>query len=118
MSNRFLRICPRFIVNDLQLALSFYKKLGFETVHNDGNFAMIKGNDVDLHINYDPDSTPSHHVWWVEVSDIEDLYQRCLGLNDYNLCCSGSLATQPWGFKEFNIRDPFGNLILFAEATK
>jgi hypothetical protein len=25
------------------------------------------------------------------------------------------LQTQPWGFKEFSMRDPSGNLLIFAE---
>jgi hypothetical protein len=25
------------------------------------------------------------------------------------------LKAQPWGLKEFSVRDPFGNLIVFAE---
>ena len=41
----------------------------------------------------------------------EALYQQYLPTN---AICS-PLKAQPWGFKEFMIRDPFGNGILFAE---
>ena len=109
---KFIRIAPRFIVNDLKLALSFYTILGFEVDYNDGAFAIIKSDGVDLHINYDPESPPSHHVWWIEITEIDALYKRCQE-SSAKICSSVEL--QPWGFREFHIRDPFNNLLIFAE---
>jgi catechol 2,3-dioxygenase-like lactoylglutathione lyase family enzyme len=110
----FLRIVPRFIVNDLQLALTFYEKLGFRTTYNEGGFAIIGRDGVDLHMNHYPDDQPSHSVWWIEVTNIEGLYQQCLQHLPARDVCS-KVEAKPWGFKEFHIRDPFRNLILFDE---
>lgn len=110
----FLKIVPRFSVNDLDLALSFYGKLGFSTTYNDGTFIILSRDSVDLHMHYFPDDPPSHSVWWIEVTNIEDLYQKCMQHVIPKDVCS-KVEVKPWGFKEFFIRDPFHNLILFDE---
>lgn len=48
---------------------------------------------------------------WIGVSNIEELYQEYLLIN----AIASPLVAQPWELKEFSIRDPFRNLILFAE---
>lgn len=110
----FLRLVPRFSVNDLDLALAFYGKLGFSTTYNDGSFVILSRDGVDLHMHYSPDDPPSHSVWWIEVKNIEDLYQKCMDLVPKHVQ-SKKVTAQPWGFKEFLIQDPFCNLILFDE---
>ena len=109
----FLRLVPRFSVNDLDLALAFYEKLGFSTTYNDGAFIILSRDGVDLHMHYSPDDPPSHSVWWIEVKNIEDLHQKCMDLVPKNVC--SEVKAQPWGFKQFHIRDPFRNTILFDE---
>lgn len=112
-NSSFLKIAPRFSVNDLELALAFYGKLGFSTTYNDGSLVILNRDSVDLHMHYSPDDPPSHSVWWMEVTNIEDLYKKCMDLVPKNVC--SKVVAQPWGFKEFFIRDPFRNLILFDE---
>lgn len=46
-----LAIAPRFIVRDLEQALAFYGKLGFETTYHDDAFAIVSRDCVDLHLN-------------------------------------------------------------------
>lgn len=93
MSVNFVKIVSRFIVNDLELALSFYSSLGFQVDHNDESLAIIKADGVDLHIHHDPDSLPSHHVWWIEVKGIDGLYQRCQESSSAKLC--SAVKSQP-----------------------
>jgi len=113
MSVKFVRIAPRFMVNDLELALSFYKGLGFEVKRHDESLAFVKGGSFDFHVHYDPEAAPSHHVWWIEVKGVDALYQRCQESPSAKVC--STVKSQPWGFREFNIRDPFNNLLIFAE---
>lgn len=110
----FLRIVPRFSVNDLDLALAFYGKLGFSTTYNDGSLIILTCDGVDLHMHYSPDDPPSHSVWWIEVTNIEGLYQKCVQAMPPKDICS-TVTAKPWGFKDFFIRDPFRNLLLFNE---
>jgi hypothetical protein len=45
------------------------------------------------------------------VTNIEALYQQYLP----TYAVQSPLEAKPWGLKEFFLRDPFRNLILFAE---
>jgi uncharacterized glyoxalase superfamily protein PhnB len=45
------------------------------------------------------------------VTKIDTLYQHYLPTN----AVQSPLEAKPWGLKEFFLRDPFGNLLLFAE---
>jgi hypothetical protein len=49
---------------------------------------------------------------WIGVTNIEALYQQYLPTN----AVQSPLEAKPWGLKEFFIKDPFRNLILFAES--
>jgi len=97
----------------LDLALEFYGKIGFSTTYNDGTFIILSRDGVDLHMHYSPDDPPSHSVWWIEVKNIEGLYQKCTDIVPKSVC--SKVGVKPWGFKEFFVRDPFRNLILFDE---
>ncbi len=107
----FLSVAPRFVVHDLEQALAFYGQLGFQTTYRDEHFAIVERDMVDLHLNYYADAPKVHAVCWIAVTTIEALYQQYLPTS---AVCS-PLKTKPWGFKEFMVRDPFGNGILFAE---
>lgn len=110
----FLRLAPRFQVNNLEHALKFYGNLGFSITYNDGSLIILNRDGVELHMHYDPDTQPSRPVFWIEVKNIEELYQKCRENLPAN-CVSSNLGERPWGFKEFHITDPFRNLILFDE---
>ncbi len=51
----FLSVAPRFVVQDLEQALTFYGQLGFQTTYHDEAFAIVERDEVDLHLNYSPD---------------------------------------------------------------
>jgi DNA-binding HxlR family transcriptional regulator len=107
----FLGIAPRFVVRDLEQALAFYGQLGFQTTYHDEDFAIVERDGVDLHLNGSPDSPRRHGVCWIAVTNIEALYEQYLPTN----AVQSAPVAQPWGLKEFFLRDPFGNLLLFAE---
>jgi hypothetical protein len=104
-------IAPRFVVGDLEQALAFYGQLGFATTYQDEGFAIVERDGIDLHLNPSEEPPKRHSVCWIGVTNIEALYQEYLPTN----AISSPLVAQPWGLKEFSIRDPFRNLILFAE---
>jgi Glyoxalase/Bleomycin resistance protein/Dioxygenase superfamily len=108
----FLTIAPRFVVQDLEQALAFYAQLGFHTTYHNEAFAIVERDGIDLHLNGSPDSPRRHGVCWIAVTNIEVLYQQYLPTN----AVQSAPQAQPWGLNEFFIRDPFGNLILFAES--
>ncbi len=108
----FLTVAPRFVVHDLEQALAFYGQLGFQTTYHDEDFAIVERDKVDLHLNYYSDAPKGNHsVCWIAVTNSDALYQQYLPTNAIRT----PLKAQPWGLKEFTVRDPFGNLIIFAE---
>jgi len=106
-----LTIAPRFVVSDLEQALAFYGQLGFQTTYHDEAFAIVERDGIDLHLNSSPDGPKRHSVCWIGVTNSDALYQQYLPTN----AVRSPLVAQPYGFKEFSVRDPFGNLLLFAE---
>jgi len=108
----FLSIAPRFVVQDMEQALAFYGQLGFQTTYHDEGFAILERDGIDLHLNFSPEPPKGHSVCWISVTNIEVLYQQYLPTHTVQ----SSLEARPWGLKEFFVRDPFRNLILFAEG--
>jgi hypothetical protein len=107
----FLRVAPRFGVSDMERALVFCGQLGFQTSSYDEDFGFAERDGVTLHLQSFSEPSEGHAVCWIEVTNSEALYQQYLAIG---AVCS-PLSERPWGFKEFCIRDPFGNLMLFAE---
>ena len=110
----FLCVAPRFVVRDMEQALAFYGQLGFQPTYHDEHFAVLEHDGVNLHLNCYPDVPKSHAVCWIGVTNSEALYRK---LVPTNAACS-PLKDQPWGFREFMVRDPFGNGLLFAESIR
>lgn len=107
----FESIAPRFVVGDMEQALAFYGRLGFQTTYHDEGFAIIARDGINLHLNAYDEPPKGHSVCWIGVTNIEALYQQYVPTN----AVQSPLEAKPWGLKEFFIRDPFRNLILFAE---
>lgn len=107
----FLSVAPRFRIQNIEQALAFYGQLGFQTTWRDEEFVIVERDRVNIHMNCYPDSPPHPSVCWIEVENIDALYQRCLSTN----AIREPLEAKPWKMREFLIRDPFRNLILFAE---
>ncbi|HZS77847.1 MAG TPA: VOC family protein [Ktedonobacteraceae bacterium] len=107
----FVSIAPRFVCQDMEQALAFYGRLGFQTTYRDETFAIVSRDGIDLHLNYSPDPPKGRSVCWIGVTNIEELYQQYLPTH----AVQSPLEARPWGLKEFFVCDPFRNLLLFAE---
>jgi len=109
-------VLPDLAVNDIERSLAFYGQLGFQTVYQDSDFAIVKRDAVELHLNLCPvKATENMLACRIIVTNIEALYQQCLPMNVIHP--NGPLTTKPYGFKEFAIGDPSGVLITFAESV-
>lgn len=107
----FESIAPRFAVGDMEQALAFYGQLGFHPTYHDEGFAILERDGVNVHLNAFDELPKSHSVCWISATNIDALYQQYLPTN----AVQSALEAKPWGLKEFLLRDPFGNLLLFAE---
>ncbi len=108
-----ISIAPRSLVRDMQQALAFYGQLGFVTTDPGEEFAIVERDGVALHFNAsDDDEPPQDHVLgWIGVTHIEALYQQYVPTG----ALQSPLQVQPRGMKEFVLRDPNGNLLIFGE---
>lgn len=95
----------------MEQALAFYGQLGFAATYHDEGFAIVERDGINLHFNLSEEPPKGHSVCWIAVTNIDALYQQYRPTN----AVQGPPKAQPWGLKEFLLRDPFGNLLLFAE---
>jgi hypothetical protein len=107
----FKSIAPRFGCNDLKQTIAFYTQLGFTTTSEEEGFAIVERDGIAIHFNLSTDGNCRTSVCWIEVTGIETLYEHFLPTNSVQ----GPVVAQPYGIKEFFIRDPSRNLIVFAE---
>ncbi len=75
-------------------------------------FQISQGNCL-IHLSEHPgDCTPGAALR-IAVADLVAFHQH-LQSKDYSLA-NPSVVTQPWGFYEMNITDPFGNRMIFCQ---
>jgi catechol 2,3-dioxygenase-like lactoylglutathione lyase family enzyme len=101
-------IAPRMLVGDMQQALAFYGHLGFATTYHDEGFAIVERDRISLHFTV----SEGHSVFYLEVTNIEALYQQYLPTGAIR---SSQITSQPWGTKGFWLCDPFRNILIFEE---
>jgi len=106
-------IAPRFVVADLARAFAFYAQLGFRPTYHDGGVAIVERDGIALHFNCFPERRRSDGVCWIGVRNIAALYRQYLPTH----AIAAPLQAKPYGLTEFCVRDPFGNLLLFAEPS-
>jgi len=106
-------IAPRSLVADMEQALAFYGQLGFVTTYHDEGFAIVERDGVALHFNASEDEEPpnEHLLGWIGVTNIEALYQQYVPTG----AIQSPLQVQPRRMKEFFLRDPNRNLLIFVE---
>ena len=104
-----ISIAPRVPVADMEQALAFYAQLGFAITTRSGEFTIVERDGISLRFHV----AEGHSVCWISVTNIEALYQQYVPTGAIQ---SPQVTSQPWGFKEFYICDPFRSLLLFGES--
>jgi len=105
---------PVLPTTSISQATSFYGQLGFQVLHQDAEYAIVKRDAVELHVWLCPDpSLAEKSSCRIQVTDIEALYQeyQSKGL----LASNATVRHTPWGTKEFVVFDPDRVLITFVE---
>ena len=114
---------PQLFVTDLGVSCGFYgEKLGFETAFTYGEppfYGQVARGGARLNLRHldepalRPDLQAREHLLSasITVDDAKLLFEeyQAAGLNFHQ-----ALRWEPWGAHTFVIRDPDGNLILFA----
>jgi catechol 2,3-dioxygenase-like lactoylglutathione lyase family enzyme len=117
---RVTSFAPQFLVDDLDLSIAYYRKLGFTFGEPwDGFYAIGTLDGLELHLKEAP-SDPTERVHRREhehldaaagVDGIEAFYELCVANGATIL---KPLAATAWGTKDFYVEDPDGNVISFG----
>ena len=110
-------IAPRFLVADMEQALTFYGQLGFVSPYHDEGFAILERDRIALQFNVsDPTQEPPKEgckVCYIVVTNIEALYQQYLPTG----AIRSTIQATTWGTKGFWLCDPFRNILIFEERV-
>ena len=109
---------PILPARDIARSAAFYRdELGFEVVHLEARYGIVARDAVQLHFWGPSGIAPerSDTMIRIEVSDIAALFEHCeeRGIVHPN----APLHDEPWGTREFAIRDADGNLVTFHEKS-
>lgn len=105
---------PILPVPDINAARAFYQALGFRAGFNDGPYEIMRRGGLCVHLEERPRMDVLHNpfsCYW-RVTDADPLYREfaATGLFTQPHRLSEP-ADEPWGMREFTLKDPGGNLI-------
>ena len=117
---RLTSLAPQFLVDDLERAMTYYRKLGFTFREPwDGFYAIGELDGLELHLKEAPKSPTERQYRRNEehldaaagVAGIEAFYEQCVA---NGISILRPLTATEWGTKDFYIEDPDGNVISFG----
>jgi hypothetical protein len=114
----FLSSVPIVPARDVEVTTGWYRDvLGYEVFHVEREYGIVGRGESWIHF-WGPsgiDPKDSMTMIRVGVSGIDELYADCSrrGIVHEN----APLEEQPWGFREFSVRDADGNLVTFFDPS-
>jgi catechol 2,3-dioxygenase-like lactoylglutathione lyase family enzyme len=117
---RLTSLAPQFLVDDLERAMRYYRKVGFTFGEPwDGFYAIGELDGLELHLKEAPKKgserrhrhEQEHLDAAAGVDGIEAFYAQCVA---NGVTILRPLAATAWGTKDFYIEDPDGYVIAFG----
>ena len=120
---------PQLFVADIQRSCEFFsKKLGFSLVFSYGSppyYAQVARDAARLNLRcvetpiIDPEARDPEELLSVSmtVATADEIKLLFLEFQSSGITFHQRLIKQPWGAKTFIVKDPDGNLLLFAGPT-
>jgi hypothetical protein len=130
---------PVFAVRDLEVAMTFYERLGFKVRRYDAGYGYAEREGLRLHLRASPEIDPfsNYSEVYVETAEVDRLHDewRTCGLlpvpagltpeikaevrRRWEACervglMSEFVEDKPWGVREFGLRDPDNNHLRFG----
>ena len=107
---------------NLANTLDFYRRLGFDGfVHSQGGYAILMRDALELHFTLHRELEPekSTGCCYIRVSKVESLYAEFTRANlpREGIPRQDALENKPWGFREFAVVDPDGNLVRIGQVV-
>jgi catechol 2,3-dioxygenase-like lactoylglutathione lyase family enzyme len=114
---------PQLFVADMAASCKFFvEKLGFTVVFTSGEppfYRQVSRDGVRLNLRclaepaIDPELRDREHLLSASIT-LDDAKPLFLEYQAAGVMFDQTLRTEPWGARTFIVRDPDGNLILFA----
>ena len=115
---RLLLAIPVLPVGSIEETLVFFEsKLGFRRHIDSDDYAGVERDGLQIHfwLCADPE-LPKRSSCRLNVAGIDAFYEGCLRAG---VVAEGDAPTEKaWGFREFTVVDPSGNLVVFAEEIE
>jgi catechol 2,3-dioxygenase-like lactoylglutathione lyase family enzyme len=114
-----LEIHPKLPMRNKSITKDFYvNKLGFEAIGDYANYLLLRKDKIEVHFFLYEDLAVLEHdgMCYIRTDSIKDWYQLAVDRR-LDIPELGHLREQPWGQKEFSLRDPDSNLLTFGEAN-
>lgn len=106
---------PILPVLDLPRTRAFYESLGFTAGYHDDRYEILRRGHLVVHLEQSdglvPDRNTASCYWRVTNADrLHDEF-AALGLHSTGVPRLTAPHDEPWGMREFTLKDPSGNLI-------
>lgn len=134
---RLARAIPALPVRDAAAAVGFYReRLGFDVLHHDTGFAVLRRGDAELHLWEAGDETWRGRASFerpvrsgaesflagtgscrIETDAVDELYEELRERDVLHPVSRDGVSTTDFGTREFATLDGDGNLITFFQWT-
>jgi hypothetical protein len=106
---------PILPAQDVSFARAFYESLGFKAGYYDERYEILRRGNLVIHLEARRHIVPAANqtsCYW-RVTNADALYSEfaALGLPAEGSPSMSEPFDEPWGMREFALRDPSGNLI-------
>jgi len=132
-----LQTIPAMPVRDAETAVGFYRaRLGFETVHNDGGFAVMRRDEAVVHLWEASDKSWVERESWerpvcsgaesfiagtascrIAVDGVDELYEELRRSGVLHPVSKDGVRDTDFGTREFATLDQNGNLVTFFQSV-
>lgn len=106
---------PILPVQDMPRTRAFYESLGFTAGYHDDRYEILRRDLLVIHLESReelvPDTNATSCYWRVSNADALHREFAALGLPAEGVPSLTAPFDEPWGMREFAIKDPAGNLI-------
>jgi catechol 2,3-dioxygenase-like lactoylglutathione lyase family enzyme len=116
----FYQITPFIHVPNLDAAVTFFEDLGFKASFRQSNYAYVQRERVAVRLLENKIAADNRgYAYYVDVRDVDALYAEfapVLAAKPHYL--GFGLENQDYGQREFGLKAPDGNLLVFGQGIK
>jgi len=106
---------PILPAQDVRRTRAFYESLGFKAGYHDDRYEILRRDNLVVHLEAHQDLRPAtnHTSCYWRVPDADALYREfaTLGLPEEGSPSLSKPCDEPWGMREFTLKDPAGNVV-------